>query len=124
VLAGFAAIALVLALIGLFGVLSYLVAMRTREIGLRIALGAPGAKVLGLVVGQAMRILAVGIGIGLLGALAATRLLRSSLYGVGAADPLTFTAAALVFAGVALVASYLPARRAARVDPMIALRTE
>jgi putative ABC transport system permease protein len=124
VLAGFAAIALVLALIGLFGVLSYLVAMRTREIGVRIALGAPGAKVLGLVVGQAMRILAVGIGIGLLGALAATRLLRSSLYGVGAADPLTFAAAALVFAAVALLASYVPARRATRVDPMVALRAE
>jgi putative ABC transport system permease protein len=102
---GFAAIALVLALVGLFGVLSYLVAQRTREIGVRIALAASRTNILKVVLGHAMCVLAIGILIGALGALVTTRMLRSSLYGVGAADPLTFAAAALVFIAAALVQS-------------------
>lgn len=120
----FAAVALGLALIGIYGVMSHLVAQRTHEIGLRIALGAPQHAVRGLVLREAMRPVVVGLGAGLLAALAASRLLVGLLFGVRPADPLTFGVVTMVFVGAALVASYLPARRATRMDPMAALRTE
>ena len=123
-LAIFAVAALLLAGVGLFGVVSYSVSRRTRDIGLRIALGARPEQVLKLVVGRALLLVAGGLGIGALGALVLTRVLRSQLFGVSAGDPLTYGAVAAALAAVALVASYLPARSATRVDPMIALRGE
>jgi putative ABC transport system permease protein len=118
----FATIALTLASIGIYGVTSYVVNQRTREIGLRIALGARPRGVLALIVRQAMTLVAIGIVIGLIGAVASTALLRHLLFGVSAFDPVTFAATAAVLLLVALAASYLPARRAAKVDPLIALR--
>jgi putative ABC transport system permease protein len=120
----FAAIALVLSAAGLYGVISYLVAQRTREIGIRIALGAQNREVVGLVMGQGARLTAAGIALGLLGAFAFTRLLASLLDGVSARDPLTFAGVAALLAAVALLATWIPARRAARVDPMLAIRNE
>ncbi|MFL6584249.1 MAG: ABC transporter permease [Chthoniobacterales bacterium] len=120
----FAGTALLLTAIGIYGVLAYSVAQRTSEIGVRIALGAGQSNILRLVVGQAMTLVAISIGIGVLGAFAATRLLGSLLYGIGATDPLTFAAIVLLIAVVAFVAAWLPARRAAAVDPVIALRAE
>ena len=120
----FAAVALVLAGVGLFGVLSYAVSRRTREIGVRMALGARAADVLGMVVRQGMTLTAIGLVIGAAAALAATRAMAGLLFGIGASDPPTYVALALVLAAVALLACWLPARRAARVDPMVALRAE
>ncbi|HEV8600476.1 MAG TPA: ABC transporter permease [Gemmatimonadales bacterium] len=124
VLGVFAGVALLLAMVGVHGVLSYTVAQRSREIGIRMALGADRANVGRLVVGQGARLALAGLTLGVLGALAAARLLASLLYGVRPYDPATFTAVALGLGAVALLASWLPARRATRVDPMIALRAE
>jgi ABC-type antimicrobial peptide transport system permease subunit len=105
-------------------VLSYVVAQRTREIGIRIALGAQRSTVLRLMLGEGMRMAVVGVAIGVALALALTRLMASQLYAISATDPLTFTGVAFILAGVALFACYIPARRAMRVDPMVALRYE
>ena len=121
---GFGVLGLLLACIGIYGVLAYQVGQRTREIGVRVALGARAGDVVRMVVRHGFKITALGAVIGLLLAVAATRLLSSLLYGVSATDPLTFTAVPAVMLVVALVASWLPARRAARVDPMEALRAE
>jgi predicted permease len=120
----FAALALVLASIGIYGVMSYTVAQRTREMGIRIALGAQGGDVLRLVVGHGLRLAAIGVGVGALGSMALTQLLGSLLAGVSATDPVTFAATALVLAGVATVASWVPAQRAVRVDPARILRAD
>jgi predicted lysophospholipase L1 biosynthesis ABC-type transport system permease subunit len=118
----FAAVALALAAIGVYGVLAYAVASRSREIGIRIALGARRNAVIGMVVGRGLLLAAAGLALGLVGAVAATRLLRTVLFGVGPLDGVAFTAAPITLALVALLASWIPARRAARVDPAIMLR--
>jgi putative ABC transport system permease protein len=120
----FAGLALVLAVVGLYGVMSYSVAQRTREIGVRMALGALGSDVQRLVVAQGLRLCLVGLGVGLLAALALTHVLDSQLYGVSATDPLTFASLAALLLAVATLAALLPARRATRIDPMIALRSD
>jgi putative ABC transport system permease protein len=123
-LGAFGGIALLLTAAGIFGVLSYLVTQRTREIGLRMALGAQRADVLRVIVGHGLRLMLIGLGIGVAGALLVTRWMSSVLFGVKPTDPLTFTVVALVLGTVAFLASYIPARRAMRVDPMVALRYE
>jgi putative ABC transport system permease protein len=120
----FAGLAMLLAAVGIFGVTQYSVTLRTREIGLRMALGAQKGQVLRLILKQGLLLTLSGIGIGVAGALALTRLLSSLLYGVSATDPLTFAALALLLTGVSWIACYIPARRAASVDPLIALRYE
>jgi ABC-type antimicrobial peptide transport system permease subunit len=120
----FAATALLLAIAGIYGVLSYSVARRTREMGVRIALGASVGNVLRLILGQAMTTAIVGVLLGLAGAFILMRFLQSMLFQVSATDPLTFAGVALLLLAVALLAAYLPARRATKVDPNVALRYE
>ncbi len=123
-LAIFSALALLLAAVGLYGVMSYTVSQRTREVGIRMALGARRSDVMKLVVGQGMALVGVGLGLGLLASIALRRVMSGLLFGVSATDPLVFSAFAVLMAIVALLANCLPARRAARVDPMVALRYE
>jgi Acidobacterial duplicated orphan permease len=120
----FAGTALLLTAIGIYGVLAYSVAQRTNEIGIRMALGAAQSNIFRLVVGQAMTLVAISLTIGLIGAIGATRLLTSLLFGVGAWDPITFASIVVLISFVAFLAAWLPARRASRVDPVIALRAE
>ena len=120
----FALLGLALGAVGIYGVISYSVAQRTRELGIRTALGAVESRIALMVLGEGLRTAAVGIVLGIVAALLAARSLGSLLYGVTAADPPIYATVILTLLGVALAASYLPARRAARVDPMIALRSE
>jgi putative ABC transport system permease protein len=120
----FAVIALALAAIGIYGVMSLAVARRTREIGIRIALGADRARVQRLVVGEGAMLVGAGAIVGMVGALMATRVLRSLLFDVAPSDPITYVSIVVVLAMAALIASWIPARRAARVDPLTALRAE
>jgi putative ABC transport system permease protein len=122
--ATFAALGTVLALIGIYGVVSYAVSMRTREIGVRVAMGAQKKAVLRLVIGHGLRIAAMGVAIGLGAAFALTRFLAALLYGVTVRDPWTYAGAALVLTAAALTACVVPAGRATRVDPLVALRHE
>jgi len=124
VLAAFAAISLMLAAIGVYGLLSYSVTQRVREIAVRMALGAKPRDVLRLVVGECMRLVAAGTALGVAGALATSRLVSAMLFGVSAADPLTYGAVVMILAAVAFIACYIPALRATRVDPITALRAE
>jgi len=121
-LGGFAAFALILASLGIYAVVSYSVGQRTQEIGIRMALGASAGKVRASVLGQTMRLAAIGIVIGACASWALAGALRSLLFGVNSADPATFAAMVGVLTLVAAIAGYLPARRASRIDPMIALR--
>jgi putative ABC transport system permease protein len=117
-----AGMALILSAVGIYGVISYLVAQRRSEIGVRIALGAPIAGVVRLVMGQSVKLALVGVAIGLLGAMFGTRLLQSLLFGVSPTDPVVLVVVPVVLVGIAALASFAPARRAARVDPVEALR--
>jgi ABC-type antimicrobial peptide transport system permease subunit len=120
----FALLALVLSTIGIYGVMSYSVNQRTHEIGIRVAMGAQSTQVFGLVTGEGLRLAVIGVAFGFAASLALTRVLRSFLYQVSALDPVTFVSVSLVLIGVAIFASYLPARRATKVDPLVALRYE
>ena len=120
----FATVALVLAGIGIYGVISYNVAQRTREMGIRAALGATERSLLRLILDRGVRLTLIGIAIGVAGAIALTRLMAAILFGVGARDPMTMVSVGVILAGVAIMASYIPARRATRVDPVVALRYE
>jgi putative ABC transport system permease protein len=123
-LAVFAGTALALAAMGLYAVIAYLVAQRTREIGVRIALGAQRWHILSLIIGHSLRLIAAGVLTGLAGAFLASRALSTLLYHTSPSDPLTYSVLALLLAAVALLASYLPARRAMKVNPIVALRAE
>ena len=124
VLGVFAALAGFLAAIGIYGVVSFSVAQRTREFGIRMALGAGGSDVVTLVARKGLRLALLGVGLGVIGAVALTDLIEAQLFGVAATDPFTFAATSLLLVAVALLASYIPARRATRVDPVLALRSD
>ena len=123
-LGGFALIALLLAGIGIYGVMAYSVNQRTHEIGIRMALGAQTINILRLIIRQALLLVVIGIAFGLTGALALSRVISSLLFGVSTTDWFTFAITSLLLGGIALLASYVPARRATKVDPMVALRYE
>jgi len=123
-LGGFSLLALVLASLGIYGVISYSVSQRTQEIGIRLALGASSRSVLNMIIGEGMKLAAIGIAVGLIASLALTRVMSSLLFGVSATDPLTFVTNSLLLTAVALLACYIPARRATKTDPMEALRYE
>ena len=120
----FAGVALLLTLVGLYGVLAYSVQQRTHEIGVRMALGAQESNVLRLVLSQGLLLTLLGVAAGVVGALATTPLIRAELFGIGSADPATYLALTMLLAAVAMAAGWVPARRATRVDPMVALRYE
>jgi ABC-type antimicrobial peptide transport system permease subunit len=124
VLGTFATLALLLAAVGIYGVISYAVAQRTRELGVRMALGATRGQVLGLVLGQGLRLAVAGVAIGIVAALALSRVVASLLYGVSATDLATFVGVPVALALIAMLATLVPARRATRVDPVVAMRTE
>jgi ABC-type antimicrobial peptide transport system permease subunit len=124
VLGGFAGFALLLAAVGVYGVISYMVTQGTHDIGLRMALGAQQRNILGLVVRQGMTLAIIGMVAGLIGALSLTRVMATLLFGISATDVVTFSAVTLFLAAIALVASYVPALRATRVDPVVALHYE
>jgi putative ABC transport system permease protein len=123
-LGSFAGIALLLSAIGIYGVIAYAVSLRTNEIGIRMALGARPVDILRLILGESMTLTLLGGSFGLVGAYAVTRVMKSLLFGVASTDPSIFTSVTLVLCSVALLASYIPARRAMRVNPMVALRDE
>ena len=120
----FAAVAVILAIVGIYGVMSYSTSLRSHEIGVRIALGAQYSDVLKVTLAQGVKLALLGLGIGLVGAFALTRLLQGLLFGVTATDPVTFAGAVLLLFGAAMVASFVPARRAASISPVRALRCE
>ena len=124
ILIGFFGIALLLATSGVFGVMAYSVSRRTREIGVRVALGAVTGDVVKMILGQGLRMIFIGVAIGFAGALVLTRAVESLLFGVTATDPLTFGSVTVLLVGTALLACYIPARRATKIDPMVALRYE
>jgi len=123
-LAAFASFALVLATIGIYGVVAFAVERRAHEMGVRMAVGAQPRDVLRMVVGQGLRLGFIGVLIGVAGASAIGRIIASMLYNTGTGDPTTYLTVSIIFLGIAIVASYFPARRAARLDPMVALRWE
>ncbi len=124
ILAVFAGVALLLASIGIYGVMAYTFSQRTHEIGVRVALGAQRSDILRMALGEGMLLVAIGLGVGLIGAAIVTRFLRSMLFSVTATDPLTFASIALLLAAVALFACFIPAQRATQVDPLVALRED